>query len=49
MVKVPKIYRSSKWNGMRVRIIGLDRNYAITVNKKGKILRFYKKWLIQKL
>lgn len=30
---------------MRVRIIEDDGNHAITENKKGKKLRFNKKWL----
>lgn len=44
-VEVPTIYRSSKWNQMTVEIIEDDGIHAITVNKKGKKLRFNKKWL----
>lgn len=46
VLQVPKKYKSSKWNNMRVRIIEEDGAYAITQNQKGKILRFHKKWLI---
>lgn len=46
IVKVPKRYKSCKWNYMRVKIIQDDGAYAITENRKGKKLRFYKKWLI---
>ncbi|WP_157118600.1 MULTISPECIES: hypothetical protein [unclassified Sporosarcina] len=46
IVQIPKRYRSCKWNGMRVQIIEEDEAYAITINQKGKKLRFYKKWLI---
>ncbi|MGE6602612.1 hypothetical protein ACQKEY_12880 [Lysinibacillus fusiformis] len=46
IVKVPKKYNSSKWNNMRVKVIQDDGTHAITENKKGKKLRFDKKWLI---
>ena len=46
IVQVPKRYRSCRWNNMRVRIIEDEGANALTVNRKGKRLRFYKKWLI---
>lgn len=46
IVKVPKKYNSSKWNNMRVKVIQDDGTHAITENKKGKKLRFDKKWLL---
>lgn len=45
-VQVPRRYRSCKWNNMRVTIIEDQGAYALTINKKGKKLIFYKKWLI---
>lgn len=46
VVKVPSKYRSKRWNNMKVTIIEDDGTHAITINKKGKKLRFYKGWLI---
>ena len=46
IVKVPKKYNSSKWNNMQVKILSDDGTHVITENKKGKKLRFNKKWLI---
>lgn len=45
-MQVPKRYRSCKWNGMRVTIIEDEGKDALTINRKGRKLRFYKKWLI---
>lgn len=46
IVQVPKRYKSCRWNGMRVMVIADDGSHAITINTKGKKLRFHKKWLI---
>lgn len=46
IVQVPKRYRSCKWNNMRVQIIEDEGAYALTINRKGKQLRFNKKWLL---
>ena len=47
IVRVPTKYKSCKWNNMKVEIIEDDGDYALTINKKGKKLRFNKKWLIK--
>lgn len=47
-VNVPKRYRSCKWNGMIVEKIGVfdeSKDLVLTVNKKGKKLTFYWRWL----
>lgn len=46
IVQVPKRYKSCRWNGMRVTVIAYDGSHAITINTKGKKLRFHKAWLI---
>lgn len=45
IVQVSKKFRSCRWNGMRVKIIEDQGTHAITESKKGKKLRFHKKWL----
>ena len=45
-VNVPKCYRSCRWNGMEVKILRYEGNDAVTVNNKGKELRFNWRWLI---
>lgn len=45
-INVPRKYKSSKWNNMIVEIIKEDETHAIVENKKGKKLRFNKKWLV---
>lgn len=45
IVQVSKRFKSCRWNGMRVKITEDQGTHAITESKKGKKLRFHKKWL----